>query len=83
MIAMLLNLLAAYLGLGFLFAIPFALVGAQRIDPHAAHGSWGFRILIFPGTIFLWPLLARRWLPGAGEPPEECNAHRRAAREAA
>jgi hypothetical protein len=81
MIAPLLILLAAYLVMGFLFAIPFVLVGVKRIDPHAAHGSWGFRALLIPGTIFLWPLLARRWSAGAGEPPDECNAHRNAAKE--
>jgi len=83
MMAMILLSLAAYLACGFLFAVPFVLTGVKRIDPHAAHGSWGFRILIFPGTIFLWPLLTKRWLSGAGEPPEERNAHRNAAREAA
>ena len=83
MMAMILLALAAYLACGFLFAVPFVLIGVKRIDPHAAHGSWGFRVLIFPGTIFFWPLLARRWLSGTGEPPEERNAHRSAAREAA
>jgi hypothetical protein len=83
MIAAILILMAAYLALGFLFAVPFVLTGVKRIDPHAAHGSWGFRILIFPGTIVLWPLVAQRWLCGAGEPPEERNAHRSAAKETA
>ncbi len=71
-------LLAAgtYLLCGLLFAIPFVLMGVGQIDPHAAHGSWGFRILIVPGTIFLWPLLARRWASGTREPPEEANPHR-------
>src|ERR1041384_545355 len=62
------------------FTIPFVLVGAGKIDPHAAHGSWGFRILIIPGTMFLWPLLVRRWMKGVHEPPEENNPHRCAAR---
>jgi hypothetical protein len=69
-----------YLLCGLAFAIPFVLVGASKIDPHAAHGSWGFRVLIIPGTMFLWPLLARRWLKGVHEPPEENSPHRRAAR---
>src|SRR5213594_1143294 len=69
-----------YLLCGLVFAIPFVLVGVAKIDPHAAHGSWGFRVLIIPGTMFLWPLLARRWLNGVHEPPEENNAHRCAAR---
>jgi hypothetical protein len=83
MMAMILLSLAAYLASGVLFAFPFVLTGVKRIDRHATHGSWGFRILIFPGTIFLWPLLAKRWLFGASEPPEERNSHRNAAREAA
>src|SRR5260221_14783122 len=72
-------LLGAYLTCGLVFAIPFALVGVKKIDPHAAHGSWGFRLLVIPGTIAFWPLLLRRWATGAKEPPEECNAHRRLA----
>src|SRR5437870_381871 len=69
-----------YLVCGLCFAIPFVLVGAGKIDPHATHGSWGFRLLIIPGTVFLWPLLARRWMKGVHEPPEENNPHRCAAR---
>ena len=79
-IAVLLVSAGIYLACGLLFAIPFVLAGVNRIDPHAAHGSWGFRLLIIPGTMFLWPLLARRWARGLREPPEEINAHRRAAR---
>jgi len=65
-----------YLGCGFFFAIPFILSGVKQIDPHAMHGSWGFRLLIIPGTMVFWPLLLRRWLKGVHEPPEERNAHR-------
>lgn len=71
--------LIVYLACGLMFAIAFALVGAKKIDPHAARGSWGFRLLIIPGAMALWPLLLKRWVSGAHEPPEECNAHRRAA----
>jgi hypothetical protein len=76
--AVFLILLGAYLTCGLVFAIPFALVGVKRIDPHATHGSLGFRILILPGTMAFWPLLLRRWVSGVHGPPEECNAHRRA-----
>jgi hypothetical protein len=69
-----------YLLCGLIFVIPFVLAGVGAIDPHAAHGSWGFRLLIIPGTMFLWPLLARRWWNGIHEPPEENNPHRCAAR---
>ena len=74
--SVLLTLAAFYLLCGFLFAVPFVLVGVGKIDPHAAHGSWGFRLLILPGTTLLWPLLAKRWIQGIHEPPEEKNAHR-------
>jgi hypothetical protein len=76
--ACLLILLGAYLTCGLLFAIPFCLVGVKRIDPHAGHGSWGFRILIAPGVMAFWPLLLKRWVTGVQEPPQECNAHRQA-----
>jgi hypothetical protein len=70
----------AYLLCGLIFAIPFAIIGAGRIDPHALHGSWGFRILIIPGATLLWPILMRRWMSGMHEPQEERNAHRCAAK---
>ncbi len=76
----LVNVLAIYVAIGFVFAIAFVWKGAGKIDPAAAEGTLGFRLLILPGTIALWPILARRWLHHQG-PPEECNAHRVAARE--
>ena len=79
--AVLLIFLAVYLGCGLVFAIPFAFFGVGRIDPHAAHGSRGFKLLIIPGAMTFWPLFVRRWVKGIQEPPEECNAHRRAARK--
>ena len=75
--------LGTYLACGLVFAIPFVLVGVKQIDPHALHGSWGFRLLIFPGAMALWPLLLRRWMSGVHEPPEESTVHRRAARNGA
>jgi len=77
--AVFLLVIGIYLACGLVFAIPFALLGVKKIDPHAAHGSWGFRLLIIPGTMAFWPLLLKRWASGVHEPPEECNAHRKAA----
>ena len=79
--ALFLILLGIYLACGLLFAILFLLLGVKKIDPHAAHGSWGFRLLIMPGAMAFWPLLLRRWMKGVHKPPEECNAHRRAAQQ--
>jgi hypothetical protein len=75
--AIALILFGVYLACGFLFALPFVFLGVGRIDPHATHGSWGFRLLIIPGATALWPILLRRWATGVREPPEECTAHRR------
>lgn len=71
--------LGVYLILGALFAVPFSRRGVGRIDPAAVDGTWGFRLLIVPGVVALWPWLAWRWLRHS-PPPEERNAHRRAAR---
>jgi len=66
-----------YLAAGVVFAGPFLLLGAGRIDPDAAGGSWGFRLLVLPGVVVLWPLLLRSWLRGG--PATESNPHREAA----
>ena len=68
-----------YLAAGVVFAVPFVVVGVGKIDRVAAHGTPGFRLIIFPGAVALWPLLAVRWLRATGTPPEEKNPHRRAA----
>ena len=52
----------AYLALGLLFAVPFAARWAGRLDPAAKAGTPGFRLLIVPGAILLWPLLLGRLL---------------------
>lgn len=72
-------LLGIYFAVGVVSAVPFVWFGVKRIDPHAAHGSWGFRLLIFPGAVALWPLLLNRRLRGMSEPPEERTAHRKLA----
>jgi hypothetical protein len=70
---------AVYLTAGLLFAVPFVARGVQRVDPVARDGTWGFRLIIVPGVVLLWPLLARRWAIGAVHPPTEITAHRRRA----
>src|SRR5881409_2518859 len=71
--ALFLILLVAYMACGLVFAIPFVLVGVKKIDPHAAHGSWGFRLLVIPGAMAFWPLLLRRWASGVHEPPRNAT----------
>ena len=72
------RLVELYLIAGLLFSVPFVIRGVGRIDPVARTGSWGFRLIVLPGVVALWPLLLRRWITGA-QPPSERNAHRDAA----
>ena len=72
-----------YSSLGVLFALVFTTAGVQRIDSQAKGAGFGFRLLIFPGTVAFWPLLLRRWIRGVPEPAVEDNPHRRAARRMA
>lgn len=69
-----------YAAAGVIFALAFVVRGVSRVDPAAAAGSAGFRAVIVPGVIALWPLLLRRWWAGQTAPPEERNPHRAAAR---
>jgi hypothetical protein len=62
----LLALLACHAAIGALFAVAFHGRGMARLDPAAARGSAGFRVLVTPGVIALWPLLARRWWRARG-----------------
>ena len=76
----LVRIVGFYLLLGVIFAVPFVARGVNRVDPAAVKGTRGFRMLIYPGVVALWPLLASRLLRGVREPPPEKNAHRSAAR---
>jgi len=66
----------AYAAAGALFAIAFAVWGVGRID-HEAHGAGlAFRLIITPGVIVLWPVLAHRWASGRSEAPLQKDPHR-------
>jgi hypothetical protein len=68
--------LLAYAALGFLFAVAFVSSGVTRMDPEAQGTKLGFRLIIIPGVMAFWPLLLKRWIRGATEPPLERNPHR-------
>lgn len=73
----------SYAVAGLLFAAVFVTRLIGRIDPAAAHGTWGFRLIVVPGVVVFWPYLLGRLLRGATAPPDEWTAHRSAARRAA
>ena len=54
---------------GFAFAIVFVTRGVARVDPAAAGAPISFRLLIFPGSLALWPLLLRKWMQATRRRP--------------
>lgn len=60
------NLLTVYAALGVLFAIAFVGTGIKKVDPVARDSGLGFRLIILPGVVALWPLLAVRWIRNTG-----------------
>jgi hypothetical protein len=58
----LLTVAGAYALAGIAFAIPFVWRGAGVLEPVAREGTWGFRLLILPGSATLWPYLLYRWV---------------------
>jgi hypothetical protein len=51
-----------YLVCGLAVGVPLVLRGVDRIDEAARGASMGFRLLILPGTIALWPLMFGKWV---------------------
>ena len=49
-----------YVGVGAAFAAVFLWRWVGRLDSAAEHGTWGFRVLLFPGVAALWPLFVVR-----------------------
>ncbi len=68
-----------YLAAGVWVAAWLVRRGLSRLDPRAEGGSWGFRLVVLPGLVALWPLLLMRALRGTPL-PEERTAHRGGAR---
>lgn len=62
-----------YLFSGLIFALVFVSKGIGRIDPMARDSGWGFRLVVLPGVVALWPILLRRWR--RDERPQEYNTH--------
>jgi hypothetical protein len=60
----LLYLLAAYIVAGFAVGLAFVTVGVARVQSMPV--TVGARILLLPGALLLWPLVAARWLKSRG-----------------
>lgn len=66
-----------YLAVGVVTAIVALVRGLGRIDPDAQDATRGFRLIVLPGLILLWPVIARRMRSGERRPPAEKTAHKR------
>ena len=64
MVEILLIIAAIYLLVGVLFVIPFLMKGLNKIDEGANGSTIGFKIIIIPGVIVLWPVLLSKWMNG-------------------
>ncbi len=58
----LLMIIAIYLSCGLVFAIPFVMNGASKIDEGTHGATWGFKVIILPASIVFWPLLLKKWI---------------------
>jgi len=75
----LVHLVYAYVTIGFVLLPWWHLRGLKKLDLTAGKGPRGFRLLISPGLVALWPWLIRRAARHHGHPTAENNPHRRAA----
>jgi len=59
-------ILAAYTGIGFVSALAFLIFGARALDDGVPGSTKGAFVLIFPGLVALWPVMIAKWLIGRG-----------------
>jgi hypothetical protein len=63
-----------YLVAGLAFALAFLPRGAARVDPGLARSPVAVRLLLIPGVVLVWPVLARKWRRAASAPPARGRA---------
>ena len=59
-LGMLLGISGAYVVVGVVVAVLFFTRWLKDFDPSAKDGSGGFRVLVTPGIIALWPLIVMK-----------------------
>lgn len=59
--AILLTFLSLYAAVGLLVGLVFITVGLGQVDPAVEGVNPLFRLLVLPGAVLLWPLVAWRW----------------------
>ncbi len=59
--AIILVILGIYLVIGIVFYVLFLSKLASELDQNTKGASIGFKLLIFPGIISLWPVVFSKW----------------------
>ncbi len=65
-----------YFAGGVVVALMIVFFGLGRIDAATRGSGIGFRLIVFPGLIALWPLMLSRFIWGTGSPPLQEDPHR-------
>ncbi len=60
-------ILLIFLIIGILFTFFFISRGLEKVDEDTKGSTWGFKVIIIPGCILLWPFLLRKWLQASKE----------------
>jgi hypothetical protein len=55
---------AVYAVVGAIFGVLFLAFGLPRVDSGSKGAGLGFRLLILPGLVALWPFMLIRWIAG-------------------
>ena len=59
----------AYLTIGLFVAIGFCFFAAAKIDEGAGHSSPGFKLIILPAALLMWPLVVRKLIHKQNDHP--------------
>jgi len=62
LISLFVSVMGIYLLIGVLFATIFLFKAITKVDPVTEGSSFFFKLLIFPGLVFLWPFLLSEWI---------------------
>jgi hypothetical protein len=63
-VSILLIIAGLYLLTGIIFYFPFIRKGVHTFDDGVKSAPLMMKILIFPGTVALWPVLLKKWRKG-------------------
>ncbi|MCA9303578.1 MAG: hypothetical protein KC996_05600 [Phycisphaerales bacterium] len=69
MLDLILLVLACYALVGILVSVPLVAFGIQRIDPVMRSSPLSARLLMFPGSVALWPIMLIKWFAARSVSP--------------